>query len=417
MSLSATAKQDIGFDVARVREEFPVLRQSVHNHPLVYLDNAATTQKPQAVLEALRHYYENDNANVHRGVHTLSERATQDYEQARETVKQFINAGSKREIVFTSGATESINLVAQSYARQSLRAGDEILVSQMEHHSNIVPWQLACEQRGAILKVIPMNRRGELELDAYRELFNEKTRMVAVTHLSNALGTLNPVQQIIEIAHQHNVPVLVDGAQAVAHIPVDVQALNCDFYVFSAHKVYGPTGTGVLYGKEQWLESLPPYQGGGEMIKTVSFDSTRYNELPYKFEAGTPNIAGVIGMAAAIRWFQQFDTTSLYRHEHALLDYALKKATAFDGMRLVGEARDRISILSFTLDQVHPHDIGTVLDHHGVAIRTGHHCAMPVMQFYDVPATARASFSLYNTVDEIDALFTALLAVQKMFIG
>jgi cysteine desulfurase/selenocysteine lyase len=415
MNLNAAITPESGFDVERIREEFPVLHQSVHDHPLVYLDNAATTQKPQAVMDALRHYYENDNANIHRGVHTLSERATHDYEQTRLTVRQFINAASIKEIVFTSGATESINLVAQSYARQILQQGDEILISAMEHHSNIVPWQLVCKQTGANLKVIPMNDRGELELDAYRKLLNAKTKLVAVTHLSNALGTLNPIKEIIDIAHDHNVPVLLDGAQAIAHVPVDVQYLDCDFYVFSAHKLFGPTGTGVLYGRQRLLEWMTPYQGGGDMIKTVTFSDTTYNDLPYKFEAGTPNIAGVIGMGAAIKWFRQFDFHDVYRHEHELLDYALQLAARFKGLRLIGEARDKISILSFTLDKIHPHDIGTILDHHGVAIRSGHHCAMPVMQFFNVPATARASFSLYNTMAEVDTLFAALNAVKKLF--
>ena len=415
--MNATAKTITAstFSVERVREEFPVLHQSVHGHPLVYLDNAATTQKPRAVIDAMRHYYESDNANVHRGVHALSERATQAYEQTRLAVKQFINARSLKEIVFTSGTTGSINLVAQSYARQVLQPGDEVIISEMEHHSNIVPWQMVCRQTGARLKIIPINDRGELELDAYARLFSDRTKLVAVTHVSNALGTLNPVRDMIAIAHRHSVPVLLDGAQAVAHLPVDVQALECDFYAFSAHKLFGPTGTGVLYGRERLLEWMPPYQGGGEMIKTVSFDDTVYGELPHKFEAGTPNIAGVIGMGAAIKWFQQFNHAGSHQHERKLLDYALQRAAEFRGLRLIGEAQNRLAILSFTHDKVHPHDIGTVLDFQGIAIRTGHHCAMPVMQHFNVPATARASFSLYNTLSEVDALFDALAEVDSMF--
>lgn len=413
--MAAPANAKPAFDVNLIRDNFPILHQTVHGRPLVYLDNAATTQKPRTVIDTLDHYYEYDNANVHRGIHALSERATRDYENAREKVKGFINARSTHEIVFTRGTTESINLVAQSYARDRFDKGDEIIISAIEHHSNIVPWQLVCQQTGAVLRIVPMNDRGELDLEAYRALFNSRTRLVALIHVSNALGTVNPVKEMITTAHGHDVPVLIDGAQAVAHIPVDVQDLDCDFYAFSGHKLFGPTGIGVLYGKEALLDAMPPYQGGGEMIKMVSFDKTEYAGLPHKFEAGTPNIAGAIGLGAAVDYFLQFDPASVSLHEHALLDRARRLGEAFDGLRIVGRAKDKVSIFSFVLDDVHPHDIGTILDREGIAIRAGHHCAMPVMQRLQLPATARASFSIYNTLEEVDVLFEGLTTVKGLF--
>lgn len=403
------------FDLSRIREDFPVLHQNVHGRPLVYLDNAATTQKPRTVIDTLTHYYEYDNANVHRGIHALSERATLDYEKAREKIKGFINARSTNEIVFTRGTTESINLVAQSYGRDRFAEGDEIIISAIEHHSNIVPWQLICQQTGAQLRVIPMNERGELDLEAYQRLFNHRTRLVALIHVSNALGTVNPVKKMIATAHQHKVPILIDGAQAVAHMPVDVQDLGCDFYAFSGHKLFGPTGIGVLYGKEKLLDGMPPYQGGGEMIKMVSFEKTEYADLPHKFEAGTPNIAGAIGLGAAVDYILQFEPEIVSRHEHSLLDRAHRLGADFDGLRIVGRAANKVSIFSFVLDGVHPHDIGTILDREGIAIRAGHHCAMPVMQHLQLPATARASFSIYNTLEEVDALFDGLATVKRLF--
>lgn len=416
MSTPATpAKVNPMFDVNRIRDDFPILHQTVHGHPLVYLDNAATTQKPRMVIDTLSHYYEYDNANVHRGIHALSERATLDYESARGKVRGFINALSTNEIVFTRGTTESINLVAQSYGRDRLGAGDEIIISAIEHHSNIVPWQLVCQQTGAVLRVIPMNDRGELDLEAYRKLFTPRTRLVALIHVSNALGTVNPVKEMIATAHHHEVPMLIDGAQAVAHIPVNVQDLDCDFYAFSGHKLFGPTGIGVLYGKEALLDKMPPYQGGGEMIKMVSFEKTEFANLPHKFEAGTPNIAGAIGLGAAIDYFLQFDPESVSHYEHSLLDHAHRLGEAFDGLRIIGRAKDKVSIFSFVLDGVHPHDIGTILDREGIAIRAGHHCAMPVMQHLQLPATARASFSIYNTPAEVDALFDGLMTVKRLF--
>jgi cysteine desulfurase/selenocysteine lyase len=403
------------FDAESLRRDFPVLAQSVHGYPLVYLDNAATTQKPVQVIEAVRHYYEHENSNVHRGVHHLSQIATERYESARETVRGFLNAASEREIIFTRGTTEGINLVAQSYGRKNVQAGDEVLISAMEHHSNIVPWQMLCEERGARLRVIPMNQSGELDLDAYEGMLNERTRIVSIVHVSNALGTINPVKRMIEMAHRRGIPVLVDGAQSVPHIAADVRDLDCDFFVFSGHKIYGPTGIGALYGKRELLESMPPYQGGGDMILSVTFEKTLYNELPYKFEAGTPNIAGAIGMAAALDWFNGFDREAVERHERALLDHATAAISAFPEVSIIGTARDKASVLSFVLCAVHPHDIGTILDQQGVAIRAGHHCAQPVMQFFGIPATARASFSLYNTMDDADRLAAAVKHVLEVF--
>ncbi|KAF0191159.1 MAG: cysteine desulfurase / selenocysteine lyase [Gammaproteobacteria bacterium] len=402
-------------NIEHVRDDFPILNQQIYGKPLAYLDNAATTQKPCHVIDAIKYYYEHDNANVHRGVHQLSERATRAYEGAREKVRKFINAGSTREIVFVRGATEAINLVAGSYGQLTVCAGDRIVVSEMEHHSNIVPWQLLCERTGATLSVIPMNDKGELILDGLNEIIDDRTRLVAVGHVSNSLGTVNPVNRIIETAHAKGVPVLLDGAQATAHISVDVQALDVDFYVFSAHKMYGPTGIGALYAREKLLRDMPPYQGGGDMISMVTFDKTLYNELPFKFEAGTPNIAGAIGLGAAIDYLTSIGLNRIARHEHELLQYATEKALTIPDLRIVGTAQHKVSILSFLLEGIHPHDIGTILDHQGIAIRTGHHCAMPVMTHFGVAATARASFAIYNTYQEIDRLFDALNEVRKVF--
>ena len=403
------------FNVERIRGDFPVLHQEVRGKPLVYLDNAATTQKPRSVIAALDHYYRADNANVHRGVHTLSERATAGYEGARETVRALINAPSATEVIFVRGTTEGINLVAQSWGRTNVKAGDEILITEMEHHSNIVPWQILCEQTGAKLKVAPINDAGELVLAEFEKRLNERTRLVAMVHCSNALGTINPVKRMIELAKQVGAVTLVDGAQAVAHLPVDVQKLGCDFYVFSGHKLYGPTGIGVLYGREKLLEAMPPYHGGGEMIKYVTFEKTVYNELPYKFEAGTPPIAGVIGLGAAIDYVQAIGFDAIHQHEADLLAYASERAAVVPGMRLIGTANEKSAILSFELGKIHPHDVGTILDYKGVAIRTGHHCAMPVMQHFCVPATARASFAIYNTRADVDVLYSGLDDVMKAF--
>jgi len=403
------------FDVRRVREDFPALRQQVNGKPLVYLDNAATTQKPRPVLEAIRRFYEEDCSNVHRGVHTLSQRATEAYERARETVRRFLNARSEAEIIFVRGTTEAINLVAHSFGRGYVRAGDEILISAMEHHSNIVPWQILCEETGARLCVAPINDAGELLVEEFERRLTARTRLVAITHLSNALGTIVPVREIIALAHARGIPVLLDGAQAVAHLRVDVQELDCDFYAFSGHKLYGPTGIGVLYGKAEWLEAMPPYQGGGDMISSVTFEKTTYNRLPYKFEAGTPHIAGAIGLGAAIEYVTALGLEAIAAHERELLAYATEAISAIPGVRLIGTAREKASILSFTLEGVHPHDIGTILDQEGIAIRAGHHCAQPVMERFGVPATARVSFALYNTKEEVDALVRAVEKVREVF--
>jgi len=403
------------FDVTKVRSDFPILRQRVHGRPLVYLDNAATSQKPQVVIDVIRRYYERDNANIHRGIHFLSEHATEEHEAARRSVQAFLNAQDASEIIFVRGTTEAINLVAQSYGRTRLGAGDEVLITAMEHHSNIVPWQILCEEKGASLKVAPINDSGELLLDEFAKLLGPRTKMVAVAHVSNALGTVNPVRRIIELAHQQNTPVLVDGAQAVPHFPVDVQALDCDFYAFSGHKLYGPTGIGVLYGKSALLDAMPPYQGGGDMISSVTFEKTIYNKLPYKFEAGTPHIAGAVGLGAAVTYVNSLGMENFAAHERDLLAYATEAVSAIPGIRLIGTAKEKAAVLSFTLDGIHPHDIGTILDQEGIAIRTGHHCAQPVMQRFGIPATARASFALYNTREEIDALVEGICKVQKVF--
>ncbi len=401
-------------DVARVRAEFPILAREVHGRPLVYLDNAATSQKPQCVIDCEARYYAEINANVHRGVHRLSQEATDAYEGARDTVQRFVNAAHREEIVFVRGTTEAINLVAQSWGA-ALHPGDEILVTTMEHHSNIVPWQLACERAGAVLRVAPVSEEGELVLDEFQHLLSPQTRLVALAHVSNALGTINPVRRVIELAHARGVPVLLDGAQAVPHLAVDVQSLDCDFYAFSGHKLYGPTGIGVLYGKKARLDAMPPWQGGGDMIRRVSFAGTTYNDLPYKFEAGTPNIAGAIALGEAMRFVSRLGLDAIAAHEHALLEHATRRARETPGLRQVGTARDKAAILSFVIDGVHPHDVGTVLDLEGVAVRTGHHCTMPLMERFKLPATVRASFALYNTQAEVDALYAALGKLREVF--
>jgi len=403
------------FDVDEVRRDFPILREKVYGKPLVYLDNAATSQKPQLVIETLQKYYSLENANIHRGIHFLSERATQAYEDARAKVRGFLNAAESREIIFVRGTTEGINLVAQSYGRKFIGEEDEIILSAMEHHSNIVPWQILCEQVGARLRIIPMNDDGELLIDEYERLLGDRTKLVAVMHLSNALGTINPVKQIIQIAHRGGVPVLVDGAQAAPHLEVDVRDLDCDFYAFSGHKLYGPTGVGVLFGKASLLDAMPPYQGGGDMIRSVTFEKTLYNVLPYKFEAGTPNIAGGIGLGAAIDYLSQVGLELVTAYERELLDYATEAVSTISGVRIIGTAREKAGVLSFVLEGVHAHDVGTILDQEGIAIRTGHHCAMPVMQRFGVPATARASLAFYNTREEVDALVGATHKVKRMF--
>jgi cysteine desulfurase / selenocysteine lyase len=403
------------FDVARIRQDFPILKQKIRGKPLVYFDNGATSQKPQVVIDALTRYYSAENSNIHRGVHTLSERATADYEGARAKVRAFINAQSEKEVIFVRGTTEAINLVAQSYGRSFLKGGDEIVISALEHHSNIVPWQLVCEQVGARLRVIPINHDGEIVMEEYRLLLTERTKFVAVTHVSNALGTIAPVKEIIAAAHERGVPVLLDGAQAVQHLKVDVQDLNCDFYAFSGHKMFGPTGIGVLYGRRELLEAMPPYQGGGDMISLVTFEKTHYNVLPYKFEAGTPHIAGVIGLGAAIDYLQALDWDQVAAHEHELLSYGTETLGEILPLRIIGTAKEKAGVLSFVLEHVHAHDVGTILDQEGVAVRAGHHCAMPVMQRFGVPATTRASFAFYNTVEEIDVLVKAIRRVLKVF--
>jgi cysteine desulfurase/selenocysteine lyase len=413
--MSTATVSSARFDVAALSKDFPALHQSVHGKPLVYLDNAATSQKPQSVIDAVARFYEEDCSNIHRGVHLLSQRATEAYEEVRLKAQHFIHAASPAEIIFVRGATEGINLVAQTYGRKHVQAGDTVLVSAMEHHSNIVPWQMLCEEKGAHLRVIPMNDRGELLLDEYKKLLTSDTKLVAIAHVSNALGTINPIRQMIRTAHQHGIPVLVDGAQAVPHLQVDVQDLDCDFYAFSAHKMYGPTGIGILYGKKHMLEAMPPYQGGGDMISSVTFEKTTYNDLPHKFEAGTPNIAGVIGLGAAIDYLALVGLDHIAAHEHDLLKYATEQFARLPGVRIIGTAKEKAAVLSFVLDDIHPHDIGTILDQEGVAVRTGHHCAQPVMQFFSIPATTRASFALYNTEAEIDALTRGIKKVQEMF--
>jgi cysteine desulfurase/selenocysteine lyase len=402
-------------DVEKIRADFPILHTVVRGKPLIYLDNGATTQKPKQVIEAVRRYYERENANIHRGVHYLSQVATESYESVREKIRAFINAREAREIVFVRGTTEAINLVARSYGASHLTQGDEVVISAMEHHSNIVPWQMICEEKGARLKIIPINDAGELVMESLPALLSPRVKLLAITHISNALGTINPVQEIVAMAHERGIPVLVDGAQAIAHTAVDVQALGCDFYAFSGHKVFGPTGIGVLYGRAELLESMPPYQGGGDMIASVTFEKTLYNEIPYKFEAGTPHIAGVVGLGAALDYVQSIGLGNIAAYEKQLLEYATNRLEAFDDVHILGRARSKAALISFNIEGVHPHDVGTILDQYGVAVRTGHHCAQPVMDRYGVPATVRASFALYNTFHEIDVLVEALAKVREVF--
>jgi cysteine desulfurase / selenocysteine lyase len=401
-------------DIQQIRADFPVLNQLVNGRPLVYFDNAATTHKPITVLNALAHYYEHDNANIHRGIHTLAERATSAFELTRQAIRQFLNAREVEEIIFTYGTTDGINLVAQTYGRKFLGPGDEIIISEMEHHSNIVPWQMLCEERGCTLRIIPINDAGELLMDEYEKLLSERTKLVSVVHVSNALGTINPVADIIQKAHAVGAVVLIDGAQATTHLDIDVQALDADFYVFSAHKLFGPTGMGVLYGKRALLDAMPPYRGGGEMIKEVTFAKTTYNELPYKFEAGTPNIADVIAVKAALDYVARLGKNNIAAHEHELLTYATEQLSDIDGLRLIGTAADKVSVISFVLDGIHHQDTGVILDQLGIAVRTGHHCCQPLMQRLGLAGTTRASFSVYNTKAEVDALVAGLLRVRKM---
>ncbi|HEV8607570.1 MAG TPA: cysteine desulfurase [Tepidisphaeraceae bacterium] len=402
-------------DPHAIRPDFPILGTACHQKPLIYLDNAATTQKPRQVIDTESRYYNCQNANIHRGVYTLSQLATDLHENARRKVRKFINAAEDREVIFTRSTTESINLVASSFGRANIKTGDEIIISGMEHHSNIVPWQILCQQTGAILKVIPFNDRGELLMDEYQKLLSSRTRIISIVHLSNSLGTINPIEQIIALAHRHGIPVLVDGAQWVAHRPLDVRALDADFYCFSGHKLYGPTGIGILYGKAHLLESMPPYQGGGDMISSVTFERTTYNDLPYKFEAGTPNIAGAIALGSAIDYIQSIGLDRIAAHEDQLFNYATQKLQEIPELRLVGTAKNKASVLSFVLHNIHPHDVGTILDGEGIAVRTGHHCCQPVMDRLDIPATARASIAAYNTKEEIDALATGIEKVIAMF--
>ena len=414
-SAAPNVTSESGFYVEKIRRDFPILSREVHGKKLVYLDNAATSQKPQTVIDAISRYYEGGNANVHRGVHFLSEHATAEHERARRAVQQFINARSTTEIIFVRGATEAINLVAQTYGRKHVGADDEVLITAMEHHSNIVPWQILCEEKGAKLRVAPINDAGELIVEEFEKLLGPRTRIVAFGHVSNALGTVNPVRELIKLAHAKNIPVLIDGAQAVPHTRVDVQALDADFYAFSSHKMFGPIGIGVLYGKAALLEAMPPYQGGGDMISSVTFEKTIYNKLPFKFEAGTPNVSGAIGLGAAIEYLNAIGMENIAAYEHELLDYATEKISAIPGVRLIGTAKHRAGVLSFVVEGIHPHDVGTILDQEGIAIRTGHHCAQPVMQRFGIPATARASFASYNTKEEVDALAQGIRKVQEVF--
>lgn len=403
-----------GFDVERARRDFPILARQVRGRPLTYLDTAATAQKPRQVIDAVSGFYAEENANVHRGVHYLSERATEAFEGARGKVQRFLNARSEREIIFVRGTTEGVNLVAQTYGRRNVGAGDEVLITALEHHSNLVPWQMLCEEKGAALKVAPINEQGELLLGELEALLSPRTRLLAISHVSNALGTINPVRRVMELAHQRGIPVLVDGAQAAGHFPVDVQALDCDFYVLSGHKMYGPTGIGVLYGREALLEKMPPYQGGGDMILSVTFEKTVYNRLPYRFEAGTPDVAGAVGLGAAMDYLEGLGREAVAAYEHDLLAYGTQRLSELPGLRLIGTAREKAGVLSFVLEDIHPHDIGTILDREGIAIRTGHHCAQPLMQRFGLAATARASLGLYNTRQDIDALVAGLAKVREV---
>ena len=412
---SDRATETTSFDVQKIREDFPILKETVHGKPLVYLDNAATSQKPSAVIDATTRYYSADNSNIHRGVHLLSARATREYEDARIKVQQFINAANSQEIIFVRGTTEAINLVVNSYGRANVRSGDEILITTLEHHSNIVPWQILCEEKGAKLRVAPIDDDGDIIVQEFEALLNERTKLVSLAHVSNALGTINPVRRIIEKAHSLGIPVLLDGAQAAPHLKIDVQELDCDFYAFSGHKLFGPTGVGVLYGKSRLLDAMPPYQGGGDMIATVTFEKTTYNTLPYKFEAGTPNIAGTIGLGAAIDYVNQVGLQNIANYEHDLLAYGTEALSAIPGLRLIGTAKEKASVFSFVMEGIHPHDVGTILDREGIAIRTGHHCTMPLMNRLGIPATSRASLAFYNTKDEIDALVGGIYKVKEVF--
>ncbi len=403
------------FPVNKIREDFPILHQTVYNRPLVYFDNAASTQKPVQVIRAISGYYETDNCNIHRGVHFLSQRATEAYEETRKVVQRFINAASSGEIIFTKGTTESINLVASSFGKQYISPGDEVLISIMEHHSNIVPWQQMCLDRGAKVKFIPIHENGELDMDAFHKMVNEKTKLVAITHVSNVLGTVNPVKEIIAYAHTYGIPVLVDGAQSIPHLGADMHDLDCDFYCFSGHKMYAPMGIGVLYGKEKFLEAIPPYQSGGEMIKEVHTDRTTFNELPFKFEAGTPNVEGVYGLHAAIGYLQALGMENIRNYENEILKYATDNLTAMGDIRIIGTAKEKTSLISFLIGTIHPYDAGVIIDKMGIAVRTGHHCAMPLIEWYKIPATVRASFAFYNTVEEIDSLVEAIIRVKQMF--
>jgi len=401
-------------DIAAIREQFPVLNREVKGRPLVYFDNAATSQKPQEVIDALVNYYSNYNANIHRGIHTLAEEATAAFEETRDAVQQFIHSPSREQIIFTRGTTEGINLVAYTWGRQNIKSGDEIIISAMEHHSNIVPWQILCEEKGAILKIIPVNDAGELLMDAYRKLLGPRTKLVSVVHASNVLGTINPVKQIIELAHAAGAVVLVDGAQSAVHMDIDVQEMDCDFFAFSAHKIYGPTGVGILYGKKKILESMPVFMGGGEMIKEVTFAKTTYNDLPYKFEAGTPNIADTIAFKTALQFLKNTGKEKIRKHEHELLLYATNRLEQIPGLRIIGRAREKVSVISFVIENAHPQDIGILLDNRGIAVRTGHHCAEPLMQRFNIPGTIRASFAVYNTKEEVDELVSGLQKAIKM---
>lgn len=412
---SAVAVKKEKYDVNKIRDQFPILKKKVHGKNLVYLDNAATTQKPSQVLDVLEDYYATKNANIHRGVHALSQQATDSFESARIKIKQFINALGKNQIIFTRGTTEAINLVAQTYGRANVKEGDEIIISHMEHHSNIVPWQMLCAEKNAKLKIIPIDDNGELVYEDFEKLLNERTKLVSIVYVSNSLGTVNPVKQIVDYAHQFNVPVLVDAAQAVNHLPVDVQKLDCDFLAFSGHKIYGPTGIGVLYGKVDLLEKMPPFQGGGDMISKVTFEETTYNELPHKFEAGTPDIAGAIGLGAAIEYVSKIGIDKIKAYETDILNYAVEQISKIPDLRIIGRAKEKMSVLSFVLENIHPHDIGTFLDFEGVAIRTGHHCTQPVMQRFNIPATSRASFAMYNTKEEVDVLVNGLRKIIEVF--
>ncbi len=406
----------VPFNVEKVRKDFPILARSVNGSPLIYLDSGASSQKPRQVIERVSDYYSREHANIHRGVHHLSQEATQAYEDAREIIRGFINARHSHEVLITKGTTDGINLVASSFGRKNLQPGDEVILSTMEHHSNIVPWQMICEEKGARVRVIPISEAGELDMDAYRELLGERTRLVAVVHVSNTLGTINPVEELISLAHEQGVPVLLDGAQAVPHMHVDVQALDVDFYAFSAHKVFGPTGVGILYGKEDLLNEMPPYQGGGDMIEKVTFEKTTYNTLPHKFEAGTPNIADGIAFGVAIEYYCQFDEAEIQAHEQDILEYATEKLGEIDGLTIVGTARHKVSVISFNLEGAHPFDVGTILDQQGIAVRTGHHCTQPLMDFYGIPGTVRASFAMYNNRADVDALVAGVKRAAKMLL-